>query len=232
VPHSDGGVLLCGDNTDWLGIYWPISQRFRRRRGVSAGSGPFLKRNQQSLRVALILGAGGTAMAAAYAAQRLGLVPLFYNRTLKKAEDLASRFFGSAAVSLESADDIRVLLAGRLLGADAAWTISAVISTLPPAVHCTIPTWVLMQQPVVLDVAYGSAMTPLLSAAAASGCDTISGAEMLCTQGLFAFGVWTGRSACCSTGENEHDLPPGLPAHVPSSEMVRAVIGSLASRGS
>ena len=49
--------VLIGDNTDWIGIYNPIKRLLR----------------SQSKGCALILGAGGTARAAAYAAQELGL---------------------------------------------------------------------------------------------------------------------------------------------------------------
>ncbi|EJK74194.1 hypothetical protein THAOC_04144, partial [Thalassiosira oceanica] len=54
-----GTRVLIGDNTDWRGVYNPLS----RRVGTEAGKGE----------AALILGEGGTARAAAYAAARLGL---------------------------------------------------------------------------------------------------------------------------------------------------------------
>merc|ERR1712061_425912 len=61
--------ILIGDNTDWKGIFNPLD---RQLGGASTGD---------SAGVALILGGGGTARAAAYAATALGLENIYYNRT-------------------------------------------------------------------------------------------------------------------------------------------------------
>ena len=57
IVENNSNRVLIGDNTDWIGIYNPIKRLLR-----TSGEG-----------YALILGAGGTARAAAYAAQELGL---------------------------------------------------------------------------------------------------------------------------------------------------------------
>jgi pentafunctional AROM polypeptide len=228
VPLSDGGVRLCGDNTDWLGIYWPVSQRLSVRRSSMITAAGYTSGSNGG--AVLILGAGGTAMAAAYAAERLGLVPLFHNRTHSKAEALALRFHGAAVASLERQSDISDALA-MFSSSGGSPSIVAVLSTLPPTAEFVLPDWVFAHRPVVLDAAYASATTPLLRSAAASGCETIAGAEMLCAQGLAAFGIWIGRTACCSTGSCA-GRPPALPASVPADAMVRAVAASLRARSS
>jgi len=88
---------LHGDNTDWRGIVNLLS-----RAQVTQGTkGVFL-----------VLGAGGTARAACYAAQKLKMELVVWNRTLSKAAELAKRFGGRAVDSLEAADlgPVRVIV--------------------------------------------------------------------------------------------------------------------------
>ena len=78
---SGDGRTLKGDNTDWIGIYNPLKARLGDASNKKGGA-------------ALILGAGGTARAAAYAATQLGLERVYYNRTPSKAQELADAFAG------------------------------------------------------------------------------------------------------------------------------------------
>ncbi|KAG4266557.1 shikimate-5-dehydrogenase [Fusarium proliferatum] len=78
VTEFNGERVLHGDNTDWIGI---------KRCVEKSGARDFASAS------ALVLGAGGAARAACYAVQTLGFGELIVvNRTLSKAEDLASRF--------------------------------------------------------------------------------------------------------------------------------------------
>lgn len=73
-------------------------------------------------KVALVIGAGGTALAACYAVKRLGLQLYVYNRTpgntyevlmpiiTEKAQELASRFGGKKVDNLESLLSIDVVI--------------------------------------------------------------------------------------------------------------------------
>lgn len=104
---------LTGYNTDWIGILRPIR---------------LLLDQQQSRiclnRAMLILGAGGTARAAAYAGQQLGLQLVVYNRTLEKGQQIANDFGGRAIADLNEVrpDELAVI-----------------ISTIPPSAQTELP---------------------------------------------------------------------------------------------
>jgi len=86
---KDGVGRLCGFNTDWQGIAEVLS--------------PFLDLKASTTR-ALVLGAGGTARAAIFALQQLGVTTItVWNRTADKAASLATRFGVQAEADLAAA---------------------------------------------------------------------------------------------------------------------------------
>lgn len=179
--------VIYGDNTDWRGIFNPL----KRLLGFI---------DEESSDFALILGAGGTARAAAYVAGRLGLKKIYFNRTPSKAADLVESFGGVVLSNLgrEEADDGQSL--GDILRANAGGTIRVVISTLPAAANFKLPEWLLdtddkSKLPVVFDVNYKPFNTALLLQAQTAGCKVVRGSEMLWEQGVGQFELWTGRTA-------------------------------------
>lgn len=176
--------VVFGDNTDWIGIRNPL----KRRLGGSATSREDEKKKKVGC--ALILGAGGTARAAAYAACQLGLEPVYFNRTPEKATVLAETFTGTVVSGLgeEEAE-----LGGHLREVNG--EIKVVISTLPAAAKFTLPELLLPQKPIVFDVNYKPYNTDLLLQADGAGCSVVRGSEMLWEQGTGQFEAWTGRSA-------------------------------------
>jgi|GEM_PF-883258 len=162
--REDGS--LDGDNTDWLGIHALLSKspRLSGKTDISA----------------LVVGAGGTAMAACYCVKHMGMKLYVYNRTFAKAEQLASRFSGIALESLESLGDIDVI-----------------IGTVPATSGFVMPDPSIFEKykPVVFDVAYRPRRTKLLNQAAEYKCETYEGIQMLVEQGLCQFKIWTKRDA-------------------------------------
>ena len=165
--------VIHGDNTDWKGIVNPLK---RKLQGSSGG-------------YALILGAGGTARAAAYAAGKLGLERIYYNRTPEKATDLVEAFGGTLVTNLDEsgAHSLGEALQGEVL--------KVVISTLPAAAEFELPEWMVPKCPIVFDVNYKPYYTKLLRQAENNGCHIIRGSEMLWEQGAVQFELWTERTA-------------------------------------
>eukprot|EP00612_Vaucheria_litorea_P006477 CAMPEP_0171471172 /NCGR_PEP_ID=MMETSP0946-20130122/551_1 /TAXON_ID=109269 /ORGANISM="Vaucheria litorea, Strain CCMP2940" /LENGTH=626 /DNA_ID=CAMNT_0012000621 /DNA_START=306 /DNA_END=2183 /DNA_ORIENTATION=+ len=173
VKHNEktGKKCLFGENTDWLGIYRPIKSKFVAKK---------------SKNFALIVGAGGAAMSGMYAMKKLGLELLVYNRTAKKAQELAQRFGGTAIEELSS--DCLMKAVGQEFP-------DVVISTVPGSSGFKLPVEFLKHKPIVFDAAYKPAKTALLEQAVENECPFVQGAEMLVEQGIEQFQLWTKRRA-------------------------------------
>jgi len=171
VTKEPGTGRLRGDNTDWLGIRGQLARKVEARPGR---------------RVGLILGAGGTARAAAYAFRQMGFAEvLVLNRTAEKAVALA-KAFGENFRAISDAKELETLA-----------RLDAVMGTLPGTAGVTLPDALLAAcQPVVIDAAYqssasGKRFTALLQQAADHGCAVVEGLEMLFEQGCAQCEIWT-----------------------------------------
>mmetsp|Transcript_12264 Transcript_12264/g.28766 ORF Transcript_12264/g.28766 Transcript_12264/m.28766 type:complete len:822 (+) Transcript_12264:185-2650(+) len=176
--------VIHGDNTDWKGIFNPLERKI----GVRV-------EDEESNDYALIIGGGGTARAAAYAASKLGLKRIYYNRTPAKAQDLSDIFGGTVVTSLEksSIESAEGKSLGDVLPQDA--SIKVVISTLPAAAEFVLPDWVLEKKPVAFDVNYKPYHTKLLTQCEEANLQVVRGSEMLWEQGVGQFEAWTRRTA-------------------------------------
>ena len=176
--------VIYGDNTDWRGIYNPLN------RLLGSTVNPLSD-------YALIVGAGGTARAAAYVAGKLGLKIVFYNRTPSKAEELAKTFGGDVVAHLNDATQDAKGLKDFFLDNSSA-EIRVVISTVPAATEFVLPDWFFdgeIEKPIIFDVNYKPYSTKLLSQAEEFNCPLVRGSEMLWEQGVGQFELWTGRTA-------------------------------------
>ncbi|KAF1326634.1 3-phosphoshikimate 1-carboxyvinyltransferase, partial [Globisporangium splendens] len=163
--RMDGTVRWKGDNTDWLGILRPITKRL----AVASNS------SRKDL-VALVVGAGGTSMAASYAMRQLGVGKLFiYNRTLAKAEEVAQRFNAQALSSLTP---------------ETLAHVDIVVSTIPAQAGFVLPDHLVQGSVIVLDAAYQPPITPFLAHAHANGASCIQGYEMLYEQAIEQYNRW------------------------------------------
>ena len=134
-------------------------------------------------RTALVLGAGGSARACAWALREAGCSRVaVWNRTTDRARELAEDLGVEAVTEPFDAD---VLVHCTSVGLrDPAETFDRLPLT-PEALgaHDT-----------VVDLVYRAGGTPLLHAAEAAGCTTVDGLAILVAQGARSLERWTGRS--------------------------------------
>ncbi|EKJ73176.1 hypothetical protein FPSE_06600 [Fusarium pseudograminearum CS3096] len=177
VKEKDGQRLLHGDNTDWIGI---------RRCILKSGSQDFTSSS------ALVLGAGGAARAACYAIKTLGFRELIVvNRTLSKAEELASKFSElktRAVTSLEEAE--------KTGNAD----IGLIVACIPAddLGEDKVPSGLFSKsrQGVLVEMAYRPQVTGMMTVAQRNpGWKVYRGVDVLEEQAYAQFELWTGKQA-------------------------------------
>ncbi len=158
LVFSEEGVKAY--NTDWIGF-------LRAAEEITDLEG----------KEVLLLGAGGSARAVAYALKRKGCRVFLWNRTKAKAELLAERFGLEVVGSPE-----------EVIG-----SVGIIVNTTSVGLsdEGTIFDYSLIRQDqVVIDLIYRD--TPLIKAARERGCSHQNGFPMLLHQGAESFRIWTG----------------------------------------
>jgi shikimate dehydrogenase len=132
---------------------------------------------------AMLIGAGGAARAIAFGLKEKGADIIILNRTVKKAEMLASEldchYGGLARVESFTPD---VLINTTSLG-------------MYPKVDDIPVRKEFLKDMLVFDIVYNPLKTRLIREAEQSGCDTILGVEMFVNQAALQFEIWTGKEA-------------------------------------
>ncbi|PWN28555.1 Shikimate dehydrogenase [Jaminaea rosea] len=212
VRDQSGKLRLIGDNTDWMAIHSLCKQHLPG--ATTSNAAPL---------TSLVIGAGGSARAALYAAYRLGSQRIFlYNRTLSKAQELAQSLPKEwNIVVLDSLD------AAELVEAKP----RAIISNVPAdgtslsatsGAGVILPSTLLQGRGgVAVDMSYKPHKTPLLelvdktnneaATATLSASDAgstgrwtaVPGLTILLEQGCQQFKLWTGREAPRALVERE-----------------------------
>jgi len=142
---------------------------------------------------ALILGAGGSARAAAWALRMGGASEVaVWNRTPERARTLA-RELGVEAVRVPRPADLLVNCTSVGLQAPAGVERSATDGEALNQLGLTFDQ--VGEYSYVVDLVYRPGSTALLAAAAAHGARTVDGLEVLVAQGALSFESWTGRTA-------------------------------------
>jgi shikimate dehydrogenase len=134
-------------------------------------------------RTALVLGAGGSARAAAHALRSVGAAVAVWNRTPGRARRLAGDL-GVAAVDAPVPAEVLVncTAAGMQDRPDAFKEMPVTADDLG-------------EYACVVDLVYRDGGTELLRQAERRGCRCVDGLEILVRQGARSFQIWTGRSA-------------------------------------
>ena len=169
-----------------------IHNRDGKLYGYSTDGGGFLRSLEEAgqpiqNRQALLLGAGGSARAVAFALAAHGGNCRIANRTRARAEALAEAlnraYPESASVAGwgEDAGAFDLVVNTTSLGMQ---PNDAALPALPPGVFAA--------KPFVYDLIYAPAQTQLLAQAEVAGCGTRNGVRMLVWQGALSLSLWTG----------------------------------------
>jgi shikimate dehydrogenase len=164
VLHENG--KLSGYNSDWIGALEALKE----------------VTTLKDKRV-LLLGAGGAARAIAYGLRKSQAKITIFNRTEKKAKNLAKVFsvqYGGTIKQVRNFD-YDILINATSVG----FTDDA--SIIEPSV--------LRSNKIVMDVVFDKLQTTFLRAAKEKDCPTVPGYRMLMHQALFQFNMFTGRKA-------------------------------------
>jgi shikimate dehydrogenase len=159
---SDG--VIRADNTDAKGLLAALPD------GAAAGT-------------ALVLGAGGSARAAAWALARHGASVSVWNRTAERAAELAR----DLAVEAVTGDDARATSHDLIVNCTAIG-----MGDEDPFQHLPIDRERLRAGVVVVDLVYAGRESGLLAAGRERGATAIDGLEILVRQGAESLRIWTG----------------------------------------
>ncbi len=167
VVTTDRGILLRGSNSDWVGANRALSEPLDL-----AG------------RIAVILGAGGSARAIAFGLQEAGARVLLCSRTASRGRKLATELGCNWHPLAEIGQ-----LAGTVL-------VNATSVGMTPEEDDTLVRQENLKKfKVVMDIVYAPLETRLLREARAVGCRVVQGLDMLLYQGVAQFELWTGLPA-------------------------------------
>jgi len=137
-------------------------------------------------RSAVVLGAGGTARAAAWALREAGATVSVWNRTAERAQKLAAELDVAAIASPRPA---QLLVNATTVGMDGRNNLDEALSTL------ALDSDVVASYEQVIDFAYARSPTALLTQARRLGVATVDGLDILAAQGGLSFQIWTGEPA-------------------------------------
>jgi shikimate dehydrogenase len=188
IPHKEAALVLADEatpaaraigaaNTLTFGADGAIAADNTDAPGLLAALG------DRTPRSALILGAGGSARAAAYALAQAGATVAVWNRTPERARVLADEL-GVEAVAAPVAAEVLV-------------NCTSVGLTDPSSTFKELPVKAdsVGEYACVVDLVYRTGGTVLAQEARRRGSQVIDGLEILVRQGALSFEGWTGRAA-------------------------------------
>ncbi|WP_318615113.1 shikimate dehydrogenase [Sporosarcina sp. YIM B06819] len=161
---------LVGSNTDGLGFVRSLEEMFGE---------------QCKGKKVLIIGAGGAARGIAYALHSMGYGPIsFTNRTVEKAEQLASELLDSTLLSITEAQSTLAEFGLIVQTTTVGMNFAQLGMPLDPKN--------VVEGTVVADIIYNPLETEFLAEARKKGAQTMNGVGMFVHQGALAFETWTG----------------------------------------
>jgi shikimate dehydrogenase len=186
VPHKEAALALADDASDAARAIGAANTLTFTADGILADNtdAPGLLDalpEPPAGRTALVLGAGGSARAAAYALLQAGAADVaVYNRTADRAQRLAA--------------DLGARVAERPVPADILVNCTSVGLQDPEAAPLDL-AHLEDRYGMVVDLVYREGGTALTRAAQARGITAVDGLEILVRQGARSLRIWTGREA-------------------------------------
>ena len=175
LTFADDGAIEA-ENTDAPGLLAALADVLDTPTGLSA----------------LVLGAGGSARAAAWALREAGAEVSVWNRTGERAQTLARELGVRAAGAPHTAD---VLVNCTPVGLSARPHVERSASDREALNQLGLTFDHVGEYSYVVDLAYSAVPTQLLAAARAHGARTVDGLAVLVAQGALSLERWTGLEA-------------------------------------
>ena len=149
-------------------------------------------------RSALVLGAGGSARAAAWALCGEGAQVDVWNRTAARADELVRDLAGAAADALSDAPLLAPVSAEQARACDYQLIVNCTAVGLAgdetdPFEALPLDSGRIASGVALVDLVYGHNDTRLVSRARELGAEVIDGVEVLVRQGAESLRIWTGR---------------------------------------
>ena len=144
---------------------------------------------------ALVLGAGGSARAVAWALDRAGADVVVFNRTAAKAEALAADLGITVLEAPPEGDDLDLSEVDLLVNSTSVGLAREGATPSAPGSDLKalrLGADQLIEPLIVLDLVYGSKPTELAAMCMSGGATFVDGAEILVQQGAESFRIWTG----------------------------------------
>ena len=142
---------------------------------------------------ALVMGAGGSARACAWALREAGAEVAIWNRTAERGRALAAELGVADAGSADvEAGDYELLVNATTVG------LAEANAENPPAAGdrdlkgLPLDADAVGERHVVVDLVYGPHATPLAASAQSRGAQVVDGLEILVRQGAASLRIWTG----------------------------------------
>lgn len=147
-----------------------------------------IERSVEGWRV-LVLGAGGTARAAAWALQHDGADVSIHNRTAERAAKLADDLGASTVFETAGGAGFDLIVNTTSVGMDAETDEAAALTALGLDFAEISP------RATIVDFVYRPGGSPLTTAARSAGLTVVDGNELLARQGALSFEIWFDRPA-------------------------------------
>jgi shikimate dehydrogenase len=198
IPHKEAALALAGDASaaaTEIGAANTLSfdgGEVRAANTDAPGLLAALPEPPSGMR-ALVLGAGGSARAAAWALAGQGASTEIWNRTAGRASELAQAL---SATSAGAAGELAAVTAEQARAADYDVIVNCTAVGMEgagePFAELPIERAKLGESVILADLVYGGEETTLIAEGRARGARVVEGLEVLVRQGAESLRIWTG----------------------------------------